>query len=67
VDVTERKATEAKMQSLVQELQQKVSELEQFEQVVVGRELKMIELEREVETLRRRLSGPARLPFDSGG
>ncbi len=37
------------------ELQEKILELEKFEEVVVGRELKMIALEREVESLRREL------------
>jgi PAS domain S-box-containing protein len=38
-----------------QELYEKVLELETFQQVVVGRELRMVELEREIEALRRRL------------
>src|SRR5205814_685812 len=37
------------------ELQEKILDLEMFEEVVVGRELKMIALEKEVETLRDRL------------
>src|SRR5207245_2371054 len=37
------------------ELQEKIADLEKFEEVVVGRELKMIALEKEVETLRERL------------
>jgi PAS domain S-box-containing protein len=35
------------------ELQDKILDLERFEEVVVGRELKMIALEREIEALRR--------------
>jgi PAS domain S-box-containing protein len=35
------------------ELQEKILELEKFEEVVVGRELKMIALEKEVDSLRR--------------
>ena len=35
------------------ELQEKILDLEKFEEVVVGRELKMIALEKELETLRR--------------
>ncbi len=35
------------------ELQEKILELEKFEEVVVGRELKMIGLEKELESLRR--------------
>jgi hypothetical protein len=34
------------------ELQEKILDLEKFEEVVVGRELKMIALEKELETLR---------------
>jgi PAS domain S-box-containing protein len=37
------------------ELQEKILDLEKFEEVVVGRELKMIALEKEVENLRREL------------
>ena len=35
------------------ELQEKILDLEKFEEVVVGRELKMIALEKELETLRK--------------
>jgi PAS domain S-box-containing protein len=38
------------------ELQEKILDLEKFEEVVVGRELKMIALERELEKLKARLS-----------
>src|SRR5437762_4731369 len=37
------------------ELQEKILDLEKFEEVVVGRELKMIALEKEVESLRQQL------------
>jgi len=37
------------------ELQEKILDLEKFEEVVVGRELKMIALEKELETLRQEL------------
>jgi len=37
------------------ELQEKILDLEKFEEVVVGRELKMIALERELETLRHKI------------
>jgi PAS domain S-box-containing protein len=44
------------------ELQEKILELEKFEEVVVGRELKMIALEKELEGLRREMGrqGPER-------
>jgi PAS domain S-box-containing protein len=38
------------------ELQEKILDLEKFEEVVVGRELKMIALEREIEALRAELA-----------
>jgi hypothetical protein len=36
-------------------LQEKILDLEKFEEVVVGRELKMIALEKEIENLKREL------------
>ena len=36
------------------ELQDKISDLEQFHDVVIGRELKMIELEKQVKELKGR-------------
>ncbi|PYQ97317.1 MAG: hypothetical protein DMF94_20320 [Acidobacteria bacterium] len=38
------------------ELQEKILDLEKFEEVVVGRELKMIALEKELETLRKEVA-----------
>src|SRR5579859_1574823 len=38
------------------ELQEKILDLEKFEEVVVGRELKMIALEKEIENLKHKLS-----------
>ncbi len=40
------------------ELQEKILDLEKFEEVVVGRELKMIALEKELETLRQEVGKP---------
>ncbi len=37
------------------ELQEKILDLEKFEEVVVGRELKMIALEKEIENMRRQM------------
>src|SRR5947208_258497 len=45
------------------ELQEKILDLEKFEEVVVGRELKMIALEKEVEKLQREFN---KLKVDSG-
>src|SRR2546425_1250827 len=39
------------------ELQEKILDLEKFEEVVVGRELKMIALEKELESLRKKSKG----------
>src|SRR5256884_5161428 len=39
------------------ELQEKILDLEKFEEVVVGRELKMIALEKELESLRTKSQG----------
>jgi transcriptional regulator with PAS, ATPase and Fis domain len=39
------------------ELQEKILDLEKFEEVVVGRELKMIALEKELESVRNKSKG----------
>jgi len=46
------------------ELQEKILDLEKFEEVVVGRELKMIALEKELDTLRKRVE---KLQGEGGG
>ena len=38
------------------ELQEKILDLEKFEEVVVGRELKMIALEKEIENLKLQMN-----------
>ena len=43
------------LQESKSELQEKILDLEKFEEVVVGRELKMIALEKEIENLKREL------------
>jgi PAS domain S-box-containing protein len=45
------------------ELQDKILDLQQFEEVVIGRELKMIQLEREIEELRKQLKRQLRPPL----
>jgi PAS domain-containing protein len=62
LDITERKRAEAARVELVEsleqsktELQEKLQDLEKFEELVVGRELRMIELKKENERLKRRL------------
>lgn len=68
-DITERKRQEEERERLVRQLkversrlektqadlQEKIMDLEQFEQAVVGRELKMIAMEKELERLREEL------------
>ena len=52
------RAYEAVVRDLEQsktELQEKILDLEKFEEVVVGRELKMIALEKELESVQREL------------
>jgi integral membrane sensor domain MASE1 len=67
-EILERQHVEERLEKRVQErtlelarangaLQEKIADLEQFEQVVVGRELKMIELEKELERLQRTVKG----------
>lgn len=48
---TERGSLEEKVSERTRELEEKLAELEEFRKVVVGRELKMIELEKEVNSL----------------
>jgi PAS domain S-box-containing protein len=58
-DVTERNQAQAAMAHRAKELD-RLAELERFQRLTVGRELKMIELKKEIETLRRLL------PTDGG-
>ncbi|MBA2253378.1 MAG: PAS domain-containing protein [Nitrospirales bacterium] len=53
LDITQVKEQERAIRKLNEELQARISELEKFEEVVVGRELKMIQLEKEIERFRR--------------
>ena len=48
------------LQESKSELQEKIHDLEKFEEVVVGRELKMIALEKEIENLKRELAKTSR-------
>jgi hypothetical protein len=55
LDITERKRVEA-------ELKEKVKELESFNKLAVDRELKMVELKKEIESLRRNVVHPDGVP-----
>ena len=59
VDITERKKMEEK-------LREKMDELERFNKLMIGRELKMVELKREINTIRERLGKEPRykVPVD---
>ena len=52
-DITERKQLEKKLEEYAKGLETKVVELERFQRLTVGRELKMIELKQELEELRK--------------
>jgi polyhydroxyalkanoate synthesis regulator phasin len=54
-DQTEARQKEERFQQLNDNLHEKIRELEKFEEVTVGRELKMIELKREMERLKERI------------
>jgi PAS domain S-box-containing protein len=51
-DITERKETEEEMKRSRAELNERIKELEEFYDMAVGRELRMVELKKEIEQLR---------------
>ena len=59
-DITERKRTEAALRQQAEELLARNDRLNRFNQAAVGRELRMIELKREVNELCGKLGEPAR-------
>lgn len=54
-DITERKKAEEEKNKLDSEIHAKVAELERFEKLAVGRELKMIELKNKIVVLEKKL------------
>ena len=56
----ERQSLEEKVEQRTKELQEKVTELQEFYTVAVGREMKMIEYEKEVDGLLKELGRPAK-------
>jgi PAS domain S-box-containing protein len=54
-EITERKRAEDALWKSEKELKKRVKELEEFYQMAVGRELKMVELKKEMESLREEL------------
>lgn len=53
-DITEHKLTELKSRKAEKELKKKMNQLERFNRLTVGRELRMIELKKEVNELLKR-------------
>jgi len=51
----ERKNLEQKVEQRTAELQEKIDDLERFQKLTVGRELKMIELKKEIENLTEKI------------
>jgi len=63
-DVTDRKQAEDALRQSHAELRSHAEELDRFNRVAVGRELRMIELKREVNELCQRLGEAARYPVE---
>ena len=60
LDITEKKSAELALRRQTEELQARNDELNRFNRLAVGRELKMIELKREVNELCQKLAVPPR-------
>ncbi len=67
-DVTERKVAEAELRRYVEELRTRNEELERFNRATTGREMRMVELKRQVNELAGELGRPEvyRLSFAAG-
>ena len=63
-DVTEQKQAQARLAEQQSKELERLAELERFQRLTVGRELKMIELKREIEDLRRLIPAEGGEPGD---
>ncbi len=63
-DVTEQIEMERSMKEQQRTLEESVAELERFNRVLVDREVRMVDLKREVNALRTRLGLPPPYPLD---
>ena len=66
VDISMRKRVELELERKLAELQTQHDELDRFNQLMVGRELRMIELKHEVDDLRAQLAMPPMYPMTAG-
>ena len=63
-DISERKRAEKALAQIHAQLESQAEELIQFNRAAVGRELRMIELKKEINTLCQRQGEPARYPLE---
>ena len=63
-DITDRKQVEAEIRGRIAELRAANDDLERFNRLAVERELRMVELKKEVNGLRQRLNEPPRYSAD---
>jgi PAS domain S-box-containing protein len=63
-DITERKQAEAEIRRRAEELRARNEELNQFNQAMVGRELRMIELKKEIDALCAQFGQPLRYGYE---
>jgi hypothetical protein len=62
IDITERKQGEEEIQKQIKELKQTNNELDYFNKLMVDRELRMIELKKEINELCTQMGRPLRYP-----